>query len=109
MIIPIAGEILANISLMFNMYYKKWPMEVAGISEVIFPGLSGGWFLMFLVSDKYVRHFKCYRTLKNFKGIFSYTADITTESERTFRIGIVNIFFSISIPIGMGFSGILLR
>lgn len=37
MIIPIVGEILSIVSMMLNIYFKKWPMEVAGVSEVIFP------------------------------------------------------------------------
>lgn len=49
MLVPIIGELLAQISLILSVYFKSWPMEVAGISEVIFPGLSGSWFLMFLV------------------------------------------------------------
>lgn len=44
-----------------------------------------------------------------FKGVFSYIADITTEEERTLRIGIVNLCFSLGVPIGMAFSGILLK
>jgi MFS transporter, PCFT/HCP family, solute carrier family 46, member 3 len=101
MIVPIVGELLAQISLILNYYFKHWPMEVAGISEVIFPGLSGGWFLLFS---------KICKSHKNkFQGVFSYIADVTSEEERTLRIGIVNIFFSISIPVGMGFSGILLK
>jgi PCFT/HCP family folate transporter-like MFS transporter 1/3 len=43
------------------------------------------------------------------KGVFSYIADITTEEERTLRIGIVNLCFSLGVPIGMAFSGILLK
>lgn len=50
----------------------------------------GGWFTMLM-------------------GIFSYVADVTTEEDRTLRIGIVNLCFSLGIPIGMAFSGILLK
>lgn len=42
-------------------------------------------------------------------GVFSYIADITTEEERTLRIGIVNLCFSLGVPIGMAFSGVLLK
>lgn len=51
---------------------------------------SGGWFTMLM-------------------GVFSYIADITTEEERTLRIGIVNLCFSLGVPIGMAFSGVLLK
>lgn len=42
-------------------------------------------------------------------GAFSYIADITTENQRTVRIGIANTFCSIGLPIGMSLSGILLQ
>lgn len=42
-------------------------------------------------------------------GVFSYIADITNEEERTLRIGIVNLCFSLGVPIGMAFSGVLLK
>lgn len=42
-------------------------------------------------------------------GIFSYISDVTTTEERTLRIGIVNLSFTLGVPIGMAFSGILLK
>lgn len=42
-------------------------------------------------------------------GIFSYIGDITKESERTVRIGIISLTYSVGVPFGMAFSGILLR
>lgn len=44
-----------------------------------------------------------------FMGIFSYIADITTDKERTLRIGIVHLCLLLGVPIGMAFSGILLK
>jgi fucose permease len=90
MIIPIIGELVAAIGLMICTYNKDWRMEIAGVTEALFPGLAGGWFTMLM-------------------GVFSYIADITTEEERTLRIGIVNLCFSLGVPTGMAFSGILLK
>lgn len=42
-------------------------------------------------------------------GAFSYIADVTTEKERTVRIGIANTCFSIGLPIAMSLGGILLK
>lgn len=42
-------------------------------------------------------------------GIFSYMADITKECERTVRIGIISLTYSVGMPFGMAFSGILLK
>lgn len=44
-----------------------------------------------------------------FMGIYSYLAHITTEEERTLRIGIVSLCFQIGVPLGTSVSGILLK
>lgn len=49
MLIPIVGELIASLGLILNTYYAHWPMEVAGITEALFPGLAGGWFTMLMV------------------------------------------------------------
>lgn len=63
-------------------------MEVCGLTEALFPALTGGWFVMFMAT-------------------FSYVGDITSVERRTLRIGIVNVFVSLGIPIGMALSGVL--
>ncbi|XP_026472113.1 proton-coupled folate transporter-like [Ctenocephalides felis] len=91
MLLPIVGELLTSVSLIICTYFfDELPMEVAGVAEALFPGLTGGWFTMFM-------------------GIFSYIADVTTEETRTLRIGVVNLFCSLGIPLGMALSGILLK
>lgn len=42
-------------------------------------------------------------------GFYSYIADITTEKERTVRIGIIGLVHSVGFPFGMAFSGLLIR
>lgn len=42
-------------------------------------------------------------------GAFSYVADVTTDEERTVRIGMINLCINLGNPIGMAFSGIFLR
>lgn len=90
MLIPVIGEFMGAVGLILCTYFENVPMEVAGITEALFPGLTGGWFTMMM-------------------GVFSYIADITTEEERTLRIGILNVCFSLGVPFGMAFSGILLK
>lgn len=91
MLLPIVGEFLTSVGLIVNTYFfYELPMEVAGVTEALFPGLTGGWFTMFM-------------------GIFSYVADVTTEETRTLRIGVVNLFCSLGVPVGMALSGVLLR
>jgi MFS transporter, PCFT/HCP family, solute carrier family 46, member 3 len=91
MLLPIIGEFLASIGLIVNTYFfHQLPIEVAAVTEAIFPALTGGWFTMFM-------------------GVFSYIADVTTEEQRTLRIGVVNLFYSVGVPVGAALSGILVR
>lgn len=91
MLLPIIGEFLTSIGLIINTYFfYELPLEVAAVTEAIFPALTGGWFTMFM-------------------GVFSYIGDVTTEEQRTLRIGIVNLFHSVGVPVGAALSGILVR
>ncbi|XP_076252114.1 putative peptidoglycan muropeptide transporter SLC46 isoform X2 [Rhynchophorus ferrugineus] len=91
MILPIVGELLTSLGLIVCTYfYYELPMEVAGFVEGLFPAMTGGWFTMFM-------------------GVFSYIADVTTVEMRTLRIGIVNVFCSLGIPVGLALSGVLYK
>ncbi|XP_063821285.1 proton-coupled folate transporter-like [Ostrinia nubilalis] len=90
-LIPIVGELLSCIGLMINTYFfRELPAEFAALTESIFPAITGGWFT-------------------NFIGVFSYIGDITTVEERTYRVGMVNLWMSLGYPIGSALSGVLLR
>lgn len=90
-LIPIVGEFLACLGFIVNTYFfHEWPVEVAVLTETIFPAITGGWFT-------------------NFIGVFSYIGDITTSESRTYRVGMVNIFMSMGYPAGSALSGILLK
>ncbi|KAM3961885.1 proton-coupled folate transporter-like [Aphomia sociella] len=89
-LMPIVGEFLTCIGFIINTYYfYELPMEVAALTEAIFPAITGGWFT-------------------NFIGVFSYISDITTIEERTYRVGIVNLCMTLGYPIGSALSGVLL-
>ncbi|XP_057664105.1 proton-coupled folate transporter-like [Diorhabda carinulata] len=91
MLFPIVGEFMTVVGLMVCTYFfQELPMEVSGFIEGFFPAITGGWFTMFM-------------------GIFSYIGDVTTLDVRTLRIGIVNVFCSLGIPIGLALSGILYK
>lgn len=90
-LLPIIGEFLTSIGLIVNTYFfYQLPVEVAAVTEAIFPALTGGWPTMFM-------------------GVFSYIADVTTEEQRTVRIGITNLFYFLGMPLGAALSGILVR
>lgn len=89
MLLPIVGEFLTSVSLLACTYwFYELPMEAAALAEAFWPAVTGGWFTMLM-------------------AVFSYVGDITTVESRTLRIGTVNVFLSIGIPIGMSLSGIL--
>ncbi|XP_054280936.1 solute carrier family 46 member 3 [Macrosteles quadrilineatus] len=91
MLMPIVGEFLTSIGLILCTYFfYELPMEVCGATEALFPAITGGWMTMFM-------------------AIFSYIGDITTTENRTLRIGVVNVFCSVGIPIGTALSGVLYK
>nr|CAD7461133.1 unnamed protein product [Timema tahoe] len=91
MLLPIVGEFLTSIGLIVCTYFfDELPMEVAGVVEALFPALTGGWFTMFM-------------------AVFSYLGDVTSVEMRTLRIGVVNVFVSLGVPVGMALSGVLYR
>lgn len=91
MLMPIVGEFLTSIGLILCTYFfYELPMEVAGVAEALFPAITGGWMTMFM-------------------AIFSYIGDVTTLETRTLRIGVVNVFCSVGIPIGTALSGVLYK
>lgn len=90
-LLPIVGEFFTVLGLMLCTYFfYELPMEVAGFIEGFFPALTGGWFTMFM-------------------GVFSYVGDVTTLEMRTLRIGIVNVFCSLGLPVGIALSGVLYK
>ncbi|PZC83885.1 hypothetical protein B5X24_HaOG206634 [Helicoverpa armigera] len=87
--LPIVGEFVACLGFIVNTYFFMLPVEVTVFTEAIFPAITGGWFT-------------------NFIGVFSYIGDITTEENRTYRVGLVNMFMSLGYPIGSALSGVML-
>ncbi|XP_023940047.2 proton-coupled folate transporter-like [Bicyclus anynana] len=89
--LPIFGELLTSLNNLVNVYFfYEIPVHVTVFLETFFPAITGGWVTMFL-------------------GVFSYISDITSEKSRTFRVGLVNIGMTVGLPIGIGFSGYLLK
>lgn len=55
MLIPILGELITAIGLMLCTYFENTPMEVAGVTEALFPGLTGKYSLYFMRCKRYSR------------------------------------------------------
>lgn len=91
MLMPVFGEFMTCVLNIINTYFfYEVNVEWTVVMEVIFPSVTGGWYTMFL-------------------GTFSYLGDVTSQETRTFRMGILSLCMTMSFPIGMGLSGVLLR
>ncbi|XP_025205980.1 uncharacterized protein LOC112602231 [Melanaphis sacchari] len=91
MLLPIIGEIVRNIGLLACVFFfYELPMEIAGIIETVPSAVTGGLPVLIL-------------------AVFAYVGDISTVENRTVRVGLVSLFFSISITFGSALSGIVFR
>lgn len=89
MMVPLIGELLTAIGLVLATYYfYEWQLWITAIIEGIFPAFCGGLSIALM-------------------GSFSYVADVTTQENRTLRLGIVGLIVTLSIPVGTVLSGIL--
>lgn len=89
LMVPLIGEILSSIGfILCAVNRRSWPMEAVGVSEALFPSISGGSTTMMM-------------------AIYAYVADVSTIEMRTLRIGIVHITATVLSPIGLSLSGIL--
>ncbi|XP_050443435.1 proton-coupled folate transporter-like [Adelges cooleyi] len=91
MLLPILGEVIRNAGLLVCVYFfYELPMEVAGIIESVPSSITGSLPVLFM-------------------AVFAYVGDISTIENRTFRVGMVSLFASVSVPVGAALSGILYK
>lgn len=88
--IPLIGQIMITIMECLQTYFWQWPVIYAVILEPIFRGLSGGRFSIMYFSQLYI-------------------CDITSNENRTTKLGIVAAMNIVCIPIGNAVSGFLLK
>lgn len=90
-IYPIVGQIIASLNHIMNVFFlTQLNLEFLAFSEAIIDALSGG---------------NCVLTLT----VFAFISAITSEKDRTFRIGMVNLGVMLGLPIGTSLSGIVLK
>lgn len=91
LIIPLAGQMLSCLNGIINTYFfNQLRLEVFVFTDAVIDGLSGSWCVCLLT-------------------MFAYISAITTNENRTFRMGIINFSLTVGFPIGMGLSGVLLK
>lgn len=90
-IIVLTGQMLISINGILNVYFfYELSLEVLVFSEALIDGISGSWCICLLT-------------------LFSYISAITTEENRTFRMGLINFSLTVGFPIGMASGGILYK
>lgn len=89
--VPIIGATILCINNMINIFFfYQLSLEVLVISEAIVEGLYGSWCVALL-------------------SLFAYISSVTSEEERTFRMGMISFAMTVGVPIGSGISGILIK
>lgn len=89
MLVPLVGELITAIGLVLATYFfLEWPLWITALIEGLPPAFCGGLSIALM-------------------GSYSYMSDVTNLENRTFRIGIVAVIVTLSIPIGSALSGVL--
>ncbi|CAH0713366.1 unnamed protein product, partial [Brenthis ino] len=91
MVIPILGKLISIFGIILStVFFLKVGLNETALIEGLPPALAGGRVAMTM-------------------AVYSYITDITSESERTFRLGIITAILTLSRPIGLALSGIMTR
>ncbi|CAB3228791.1 unnamed protein product [Arctia plantaginis] len=91
MVLPILGKLLSAIGIILTtVFFLQVGVNETALIEGLPPALAGGRVAMTM-------------------AVYSYITDITSDSERTFRLGIITAILTLSRPIGLALSGIMTR
>lgn len=74
-IMPVVGCLITMIGLIFCTYFDRVPLEGTIVVESVFLAVTGG-------------------SVAFLTGIFSYIAEVSSEEDRTFRMGILSIMIT---------------
>lgn len=91
MVFPILGKLLSVIGIILStVFFLQIGLNETALIEGLPPALAGGRVAMTM-------------------AVYSYITDITTDAERTFRLGIITAILTLSRPIGLALSGIMTK
>ncbi|XP_050674416.1 uncharacterized protein LOC126971939 [Leptidea sinapis] len=91
MLLPILGKLLSIVGIILStVFFLQVGVNETAVIEGLPPALAGGRVAMTM-------------------AVYSYVTDITNESERTFRLGIITAILTLSRPIGLALSGIMTK
>ncbi|CAG9795759.1 unnamed protein product [Diatraea saccharalis] len=91
MVLPILGKLISIAGIILStVFFLQIGMNETALIEGLPPALAGGRVAMTM-------------------AIYSYITDITSESERTFRLGIVTAVLTLARPVGLALSGYMTK
>uniref|UniRef100_S4PBU9 Adenylate cyclase n=1 Tax=Pararge aegeria TaxID=116150 RepID=S4PBU9_9NEOP len=89
MVLPILGKLISVFGIILStVFFLQVGLNETALIEGLPPALAGGRVSMTM-------------------AVYSYVTDITSDSERTFRLGIITAILTLSRPIGLALSGIM--
>lgn len=91
MVLPILGKLISVIGIILStVFFFQVGLNETALLEGLPPALAGGRVAMTM-------------------AVYSYITDITSETERTYRLGIITAILTLSRPIGLALSGIMTK
>ncbi|XP_068620457.1 probable peptidoglycan muropeptide transporter SLC46 [Battus philenor] len=91
MVLPIVGKLVSIIGIILStIFFFQVGLNETALIEGLPPALAGGRVVLTM-------------------AVYSYVTDITSESERTYRLGIITAILTLTRPIGLALSGIMTK
>ncbi|CAG5049234.1 unnamed protein product [Parnassius apollo] len=89
MVFPMLGKLISVFGIILStVFFLKVGLNETALIEGLPPALAGGRVAMTM-------------------AVYSYITDITSDSERTYRLGIITAILTLTRPVGMALSGIM--
>lgn len=91
MVLPIVGKLVSVFGLMLSLaFFLQVGLNETALIEGLPPALAGGRVAMTM-------------------AVYSYITDVTSDSERTYRLGIITAILTLTRPVGLALSGIMTK
>lgn len=91
MVLPIVGKLISVFGIILStVFFLQVDLNETALIEGLPPALAGGRVAMTM-------------------AVYSYVTDVTSDSERTYRLGIITAILTLSRPIGLALSGIMTK
>lgn len=91
MVLPIVGKLISIVGIILStVFFLQVGLNETALIEGLPPALAGGRVAMTM-------------------AVYSYITDITSDKERTFRLGIITAILTLTRPVGLALSGYMTK